>query len=174
MMTITKSVLAAAAVAFTAGAAVAGPINGTSRGPAPAERGGPTVHIEWTITHDIASTSFIKSLLITVLDPFSGDVLPFGFIAGVPAPTATVGGLARAIEMTEIIPLPDANAVRWTFADSDLWLPGETITFGFDFTFPTANTDYLIGEDYTFTTVPAPGASAFAALGIAGLLRRRR
>lgn len=175
MKTLSKMILTAAALALAAGAASAGPMSGSGRGPdAGATRGGPTqLHIDWTISHDVSSTSYIKSLLITILVPDTGEVNPDATILALPLPTVQMSGNPRAVENTEVLVVPGGNAVRWTFADDNLWSPGQTLVFGFDASF-NGSTDYLIGEDYTFTNVPTPGAATLAGLGLLGFARRRR
>jgi len=133
--------------------------------------------IHWEITHNFGSSSQVKSLLITLNDPSTGEVNPLFTIFSVPTPVVTidtVGGLARAVENTEVLALPGGgSAVRWTFADSNLWVQGEKLVFTFDADLVSPTIGYIVGEDYTF--VPAPGAAAaFAGLGLLGASRRRR
>lgn len=158
----------AAALALASGTASAGLMDGGDRGNAS------SLHIDWTIDHTFGSTSQVKSLLITVLDPFTGDVNPTVTILAAPAPTVKVFGtnVLRPVLSTELLELPEGKAVRWTFDDSNLWVQGEKLTFGFDVLFDGQVGDYLIGEDYTF--VPTPGAAGLMAAGLLGAARRRR
>lgn len=151
----------AAALALASGTASAGLITGTQ-------------HIDWDINHNFGSTSFVKSLLITVNFPFEDGVNPAVTILGTPTPTLKVFGtnLDRPVLATELLELPEGKAVRWTFDDSNLWSQGEHLVFGFDVSFPGTTLEYSIGEDYTF--VPTPGAAGLMAAGLLGAARRRR
>ncbi len=170
MKTSTKTLAAAGALALVAGTASAGRIEGDARS-------GFIVPIAWEITHNFGSTSMVKSLLITVNDPFTGDVNPNVSIMNDPFPIVTVntvGGAPRAVDATEILNLPGGGmAVRWTFADSNLWVQGEKLVFQFTADLVSPTVQYLIGEDYTF--IPTPGSAALlAGAGVMGLSRRRR
>jgi hypothetical protein len=169
MKTINKIAAAVGALALIAGTASAGRIEGGDRGVSS------TLHIDVDINHNFGSSSFVKSLLITVLDPFTGEVNPAVTILSIPAPTVKVFGtnVDRPVLSTELLELPEGKAVRWTFADDSLWSQGERLVFGFDVSFPFTALSYTIGEDYTF--VPTPGAAAmFAGVGVLGMARRRR
>lgn len=161
MKTMTKIAGVALALAVASGTASAGLITGTQ-------------HIDFDINHNFGSSSFVKSLLITVLDPFTGEVNPAVTILGTPAPTLKVFGtnVDRPVLSTELLELPEGKAVRWTFADDNLWSQGERLVFGFDVEFPGQALEYTIGEDYTF--VPTPGVAGLMAAGLLGAARRRR
>lgn len=172
MKTITKLTAALGALALVAGTASAGRIEG-------GDRSGFFVPINFDETHNFGSTSFIKSVLITVNDSFTGEVIPSVFILSDPAPVVAidmVGGTPRTVESVELLDLPGiGRAVRWTFPDANLWSQGERLVFSFvaDFVTPTTPTDYFANEEYTF--VPTPGAAAmFAGVGVLGMARRRR
>lgn len=169
MQNSTKTLAAVGALALIAGTASAGRIEGDARS-------GFFLPIAWEITHNFGSSSQVKSLLITVNDPFTGDVNPNVFIVNDPFPKVTVdssGGALRAVDTTEILNLPGGGmAVRWTFADSNLWVQGEKLVFQFTADIISPNTQYLIGEDYTF--IPTPGSAALlAGAGLMGFSRRR-
>lgn len=162
MTTNRNTLLAAAALALAAGVASASPVSG--------DRGGPTtITLDYPISLDITSTSFIKSVLLTVNDRATGDLISDAVILQNPAPSVTSNGQPRAVEATEFLELGGPNALRFTFANSALFAPGETIVFTFSFQLNT-NTDYLISDTLTF--VPAPGFAGLA--GVAGLAAIRR
>lgn len=171
MKTSTKILAAVGALAALAGTASAGRLD------ADAGRSGLFLPINWEITHNFGSTSFVKSLLITVNDAFSGEVNPNVFILNDPFPVVTIdtaGGAARAVENTELLNLPGGGmAVRWTFADANLWSQGEKLVFSFTADFAQGSSEHIIGEDYTF--IPTPGAAALlAGAGLIVTSRRRR
>lgn len=175
MKSHTHIALVAAAVAFAAGGAQAGMMTSADgRGGSSADRGSSTIISPFAEVNNTNQgvNSIIKSVEITLTGAFSGELLSIVEILSEPAPTIfRVGdGSVRPYESFELIDVGVTNAVRFTFADNNLFMQGENLRFAFTARVNGTEAEAECGIDLTF--VPAPGVTGLA--GFAGLMMARR
>lgn len=133
--------------------------------------------VDWNITQDVSSTANVKYILITLTGVWDGKILDSAYFQNIPLPKvySNATNTPRAVQSVELVPVGSKGetGVKFTFANNSLFAPGESLRFHAVANFQ-ASTQYMIGEDYGFASIPAPGAVGVAGLGMLAAARRRR
>jgi MYXO-CTERM domain-containing protein len=131
-----------------------------------------------TVVNFPTPATFYKSLTLFITSQ-AGDVIPGSYFDVEAETGAFIGDELSNVPHPAAISFLDDNGepgnqlLRFEFPDSDLWEPGETLTFKFTAVLPDTVDRFKI--DWQFETVPTPGAIPLAGLAaVAGLRRRRR